>query len=87
MLYNSNKLLDSVKDNINEKLMSVSTELSLRIGQETELNPPMLDFINDQLIALSDIIHADINLYELNGSLFATSRSEIYDRGLLSLVN
>ena len=84
MLYNSNKLLDSVKDNINEKLMSVSTELSLRIGQETELNPPMLDFINDQLIALSDIIHADINLYELNGSLFATSRSEIYDRGLLS---
>jgi nitrogen fixation/metabolism regulation signal transduction histidine kinase len=73
-----------VKDNLNEKLMSVSSELSLRIGQETELNPPMLDYMNEQLIVLSDIIRSDINLYDLKGSLFATSRSEIYDRGLLS---
>jgi two-component system nitrogen regulation sensor histidine kinase NtrY len=84
MFYNSNKLFNSVKDNLNEKLMSVSSELSMRIGQETELNPPMLDFMNEQLIVLSDIIRADINLYDLRGSLFATSRSEIYDRGLLS---
>ena len=84
MLYNSNKLLNTEKDNINEKLMSVSSELSLRIGQESELNAPLLDFMNDQLIVLSDIIRTDINLYDLNGSLFATSRSEIYDRGLMS---
>ena len=84
MLYNSNKLLSSVKDNLNEKLMSVTSELSMRIGQESETNTPMLDFMNDQLIVLSDIIRADINLYDLNGSLFSTSRSEIYDRGLMS---
>jgi len=40
--------------------------------------------LNDQLVVLSDIIWADINLYDLKGRLFATSRSEIYDRGLLS---
>ena len=84
MLYNSNKLLNSVKDNLNEKLMSVSSELSMRIGQESGLNAPMLDYMNEQLIILSDIIRADINLYDLKGRLFATSRSEIYDRGLLS---
>ena len=84
MIYNSNKLLNSVKDSLNEKLMSVTSELSMRIGQENELNPPMLDFMNEQLIILSDIIRADINLYDLNGSLFATSRNEIYDRGLMS---
>jgi signal transduction histidine kinase len=84
MFYNSSKLLDSVKDNLNEKLRSVSSELSLRIGQESELNAPMRDFLNEQLIVLSDIIQADINLYDLRGRLFATSRSEIYDRGLLS---
>ncbi len=84
MLYNSRKLLNSVKGNLNEKLMSVSSELSMRIGHETELNAPMLDFMNEQLIVLSDIIRSDINLYDLNGNLFATSRSEIYDRGLLS---
>ncbi|MCX6238982.1 MAG: HAMP domain-containing histidine kinase [Bacteroidia bacterium] len=84
MLYNSNKLLTSQQDNLNEKLKSVSSELSMRIGQETELNAPIRDFLNEQLIILSDIIMADINLYDLKGRLFATSRSEIYDRGLLS---
>lgn len=84
MFYNSNKLLNSLQDNLNEKLLSVSSELSMRVGQESELNAPMRDFLNDQLIVLSDIIWADINLYDLEGRLFATSRSEIYDRGLLS---
>lgn len=84
ILYNSNKLLQTLQDNLNEKLKSVSSELSMRIDQETELNAPIRDFINDQLIVLSDIIRADINLYDLNGRLFATSRTEIYDRGLLS---
>ena len=84
MLYNSNKLLSSLQDNLNEKLRSVSSELSMRVGQENELNAPMRDFLNEQLIVLSDIIWADINLYDLKGRLFATSRSEIYDRGLLS---
>ena len=84
MVYNSNKLLNSLQDNLNEKLKSVSSELSIRIGQEDELNAPMRDFMNEQLIVLSDIIRADINLYDLNGRLFATSRSEIYDRGLIS---
>ena len=84
MVYNSNKLLNSVKNSLNEKLLSVTSELSIRIGQENELNAPMLDFMNEQLVVLSDIIRADINLYDVNGSLFATSRSEIYDRGLMS---
>jgi two-component system, NtrC family, nitrogen regulation sensor histidine kinase NtrY len=84
MFYNSNNLLNSVKENLNDKLRSVSSEISMRIGQETELNAPMHDFMNEQLIVLSDIIQADINLYDINGRLFATSRSEIYDRGLLS---
>ena len=84
MLYNSNKLFTSLQGNLNEKLRSVSTELSMRIGQETELNAPVRDYLNEQLIVLSDIIRSDINLYDLKGRLFATSRSEIYDRGLLS---
>ena len=84
MLYNSHQLLNSVKDNLNEKLTSVSSELNMRVGAETELNAPMREYLNEQLIVLSDIIRADINLYDLQGRLFATSRSEIYDRGLLS---
>ncbi len=84
MLYNSNTLLRSVKENLNDKLVSISSEVAIRIGQENELNPQMHDYMNDQLIVLSDIIRADINLYDVQGNLFATSRSEIYDRGLMS---
>lgn len=84
ILYNSNTLLRSVRENLNEKLVSISSEVTIRIGQENELNPQMRDYMNDQLIVLSDIIRADINLYDVHGSLFATSRSEIYDRGLMS---
>ena len=84
MFYNSNKLLKSFQDNLSEKLNSVSAELSNRIGMESELNAPMREFLNDQLIVLSDIIRTDINIYDIDGRLFATSRSEIYDRGLLS---
>ena len=84
MLYNSNKLLNSVKDNLNDKLTSVTTELSIRIGQENQLSTQMLDFMNEQLVVLSDILRADINLYDSKGSLLATSRSEIFDRGLMS---
>jgi nitrogen fixation/metabolism regulation signal transduction histidine kinase len=76
--------LNSLQDNLNEKLSAVSSELSLRIGQETEFNAPERDFINEQLIVLSDILRTDINVYDLNGRLFATSRREIFDRGLLS---
>ena len=84
LFYNSNKLLNSLQDNLNEKLSAVSSELSLRVGQENELNAPARDFINDQLIVLSDILRTDINVYDLKGRLFATSRNEIFDRGLLS---
>ncbi|MEI6138487.1 MAG: ATP-binding protein [Mariniphaga sp.] len=84
LFYNSNKLLNSLQDNLNEKLSAVSAELSLRVGQETELNAPAREFINDQLIVLSDILRTDINVYDLKGRLFATSRYEIFDRGLLS---
>jgi HAMP domain-containing protein len=84
LFYNSSKLLNSLQDNLNEKLSAVSSELSLRIGQEPELNAPARDFISEQLIVLSDILRTDINVYDLRGRLFATSRSEIFDRGLLS---
>ena len=84
LFYNSNKLLKSMQENLNDKLSSVTSELSIRIGAEPELTLPIRDFLNEQLIVLSDILRTDINLYDLNGKMFATSRSEIYDRGLLS---
>lgn len=82
--YNYNEFKSSLQEDLNEKLRSISTELSMRMGAEERLNPRIHDMLTDQLISLSDITRTDINLYNPDGQLFATSRSEIYDRGLTS---
>jgi len=84
IIYNYNEFKTSLQDDLNEKLHSISTELNLKIGTEVQLNPRIRDMLNDQLISFSDIIRTDINLYDLSGRIFVTSRSEIYDRGLVS---
>lgn len=84
IIYNYYQFKSSLQEDLNEKLHSISTELSMRIGEESRLNSRIHDMLSDQLISLSDITRTDINLYDLNGHLFTTSRSEIYDRGLTS---
>ncbi len=84
IIYNYNEFKSSLQENINDKLRSISTELSMRIGTDGRLSESIHDVLTDQLISLSDITRTDINLYDLEGKLFATSRSEIYNRGLTS---
>ncbi|MBN1951813.1 MAG: GHKL domain-containing protein [Bacteroidales bacterium] len=74
-------------DNLNEKVRSVLIELKHKLNQEEELTPewhdskyPTLDRL---LIKFSDVFYTDINLYNLNGNLLATSRAEIFNLGLL----
>jgi two-component system, NtrC family, nitrogen regulation sensor histidine kinase NtrY len=84
IIYNYNQFKNSLQGDLNDKLYSISAELSMRIGTEDELGPRIHEMLNDQLIALSDLTRTDINIYEPDGQLFATSRNEIYDRGLIS---
>ncbi|MBA7529671.1 hypothetical protein ES705_21869 [subsurface metagenome] len=42
-----------------------------------------MNYLNQLLIKFSDVFYTDINLYDPNGQLLATSRSEIFERGLL----
>ncbi len=84
IVYNYNEFKSSLQTDLNDKLRSISTELSMRIGTDERLSQRIHDLLTDQLISLSDITRTDINLYDPYGQLFATSRSEIYDRGLTS---
>jgi two-component system, NtrC family, nitrogen regulation sensor histidine kinase NtrY len=84
IFYNYNEFKSSLQSDLDDKLRSVSTELSMRIGKDQRLSQLNYDLLSYQLISLSDITRTDINLYDLSGQLFATSRSEIYDRGLTS---
>jgi signal transduction histidine kinase len=72
---------------ISEKLKSIDTELSQVLTQEQHIGPnwranPYYS-LNELLINLSNVFYTDINLYDPEGNLIATSRPEIFDKGLI----
>jgi two-component system nitrogen regulation sensor histidine kinase NtrY len=74
-------------DILSEKIQSVYNEIDHLLAYQPRLKSDMkgIDFNNlDQLmIRLSDVFYSDINLYDPDGNLLATSRSEIFDQGML----
>jgi two-component system, NtrC family, nitrogen regulation sensor histidine kinase NtrY len=75
-------------DNLREKLNSVYLELDERVSGEKRLTPGWhnnsYSSLNDLLISLSNVFMTDINLYDLQGFLIATSRPELFNRDLTS---
>ena len=75
-------------DNIKEKLSSIYLELENEISMERHLTPNWRNSnnasLNELLINLSNIFNTDINLFDLNGYLMATSRPELFFRDLTS---
>lgn len=75
-------------ENIKEKVNSVYTELDSRLSMERTLTPDWRDDNNSSLeellIKLSNVFNTDINLYDKNGYLIATSRREVFNRDLTS---
>jgi signal transduction histidine kinase len=75
-------------ENIKEKLNSVYLELDSKLSNEKFLSPDWkgtgYSSLNELLIKLSNVFNTDINIYNLNGFLIATSRQEIFDRDLTS---
>lgn len=75
-------------ENIKEKLNSTYTELELILSGEEKISTDWRNenytSLNDLLIERSNVFYSDINLYNLNGSLLATSRPEVFYRDLTS---
>ncbi|NJK84988.1 MAG: hypothetical protein HC906_02430 [Bacteroidales bacterium] len=74
-------------DNITEKLRSVYVELDHKLAFEEKLTPQWsssaYENLDQLLIKLSDVFYSDINLYNPEGELIATSRPEIFEQGIL----
>ncbi len=75
-------------ENIKEKLNSVYWELDSRLATDKQIAADLQNnsytSLNELLIRLSNTFNTDINLYDLNGLLIATSRPEIFARNLTS---
>jgi signal transduction histidine kinase len=81
--YNYMEFQRSMKESLDQKVRAISLELGLRIGHANRLDS-LHTYLGDQLSEISDITWSDINIYDLEGNLAASSRNEIFDRGLTS---
>ncbi len=75
-------------ENLKEKMNSIYIELDNKISMEKHITQEWRNdtygSLNEVLIKLSNIFNTDVNIYDLNGYLLATSRPEVYYRNLTS---
>ncbi len=69
---------------LREKVYSVLTELEHKISNYPSLGKENEDLLYELLLKFSNVFFTDINLYDLNGTLIASSRPKIFEEGLLS---
>ncbi|MBK6285015.1 MAG: hypothetical protein IPF54_22370 [Draconibacterium sp.] len=72
------------RDDLNEKMKSISEEIEMRLETKDEISPELVDWLFIELTKLSNIFRTDINIYGVDGNLLASSRVEIFQRGLVS---
>lgn len=77
---NDNKNIDQ----LNEKSMSILIEIQNKIGNIENLDDEQLAYLNSLLVNFSNIFFTDINVFNAQGFLAATSRPQIFSEALLS---
>jgi signal transduction histidine kinase len=69
---------------ISEKMQSVLLELQSKLGEEEALIYDMSDLLNRMLSQFSYIFFTDINIYDPDGNLLASSQMRMFNEGLVS---
>lgn len=69
---------------IQEKIKSVQIELEHKLGVEEELTANQQEYIQYLMIKFSKVFFTDINLFDMNGNLLASSQPKLYNEGLIS---
>lgn len=84
IFYNVEQYKTKHRNDLNEKMKSISEEIDMRLEIKDEISPEMVDWLYKELSKLSNIFRTDINIFGVDGNLLASSRIEIYQRGLVS---
>lgn len=69
---------------LSEKALSVLIELEHKLVEEESLQEDMYEYLGSLMEKFSKVFFSDINLYDLEGKLMASSRPHIYNEGLIS---
>lgn len=71
-------------DSLTEKAHSILTEIQQKLGKTETLSPDMSNDMFYLLNKFSLVFFSDINLFDLQGNLIASSRPLIFEEGLIS---
>ncbi|VAW23602.1 Nitrogen regulation protein NtrY [hydrothermal vent metagenome] len=69
---------------LNEKMKSINEEIYMRLHLTDSITDDTREWLYRELTKLSNIFRTDINIFGIDGELVATSRQEIYTKGLVS---
>jgi len=76
---------DFTRSNIQDKLSSIQEELKSKVAKNSSLTLSKdRDVLQNTLWKISSVFHTDLNIYDKNGILVASSRPKIFDLGLIS---
>ena len=84
LFYNVKEYREKHQDDLNEKMKSISEEIDMRLTDKRKITPELEEWLREELSKLSNIFRTDINIYGIDGRLIASSRFEIFERGLVS---
>lgn len=89
LYYNVRQYSNKNVEMISEKLQSLYNEMSKKLGNESRIDPNWYSYpyssLNELLITLSNTFYIDVNLYDKDGFLLASSRPEIFQKGLIGM--
>jgi len=71
-------------DYLNEKTMSIFVEIQHKFGTSDNLAGSRTEDLENLLVKLSNVFFSDINIYDLNGQIIASSRPQVFDENLIS---
>ena len=69
---------------LSEKTHSVLKEMESKFSSETVISKDLSEYTTFILKKFSNVFFADINLFDAQGNLFASSRPKLFDEGIIS---
>lgn len=81
--YNIDQFEKKLHESVTEKIQSILVEMEHKLGGEMDLTSNYSDYLTYLLTKFSNVFYIDLNLYDIDGNLLASSRPQIFEKGLM----
>ncbi|MDA3879194.1 MAG: HAMP domain-containing sensor histidine kinase [Prolixibacteraceae bacterium] len=84
VFYNINQYRVNHQNELLNTINTLSSEIGFIFNDIDKPDDDLIEFLEYELVRMSDIFWTDINIFDTSGSLLATSRPEVFRKGLIS---